>query len=329
VPGGVWYPRAKVAGPGSCLTRPLSARIFAFRGRRSHFRIDNKIGLRYSHDMRLSGRKPTFFAKRWTPRPRVALLILVGANVVAFVVQFFLQVYTPGLVHDCLGLSDRGVHSAYAWQFFTATFLHDGPWDLLGNTLILYLLGRDLELILGQRHFLFLYFAGIFGGELGHLFLMPSDCVLFAASGGVAAILVAYATVLPELELTSIVFFVLPLRLRAKYLAYGTLGIGFLLVIFDRGGAIVHSAYLGGGVAGWLYAHLLGFGRPSFFLRMLRKRQAEAERLKRLSPDQFMAEEIDPLLDKISRNGIASLTRNERRKLDQARERIAEQAESP
>src|SRR5262249_38726530 len=148
-----------------------------------------------------------------------------------------------------------------------------------------------------------------------------------AASGGVAAILVAYATILPELELTSMIFFVLPLRLKAKYLAYATLGIGLVLIIFDRSGAILHSAYLGGGVAGWFYAHLLGYGRPSFLQRILRQRQAEANRLKRMSADQFMLEEVDPLLDKISRTGIASLTRSERRKLEQAREKIAEQAE--
>jgi len=277
--------------------------------------------------MRLSGRKPSSFTKRWTPPHRIALLTLIGANFAAFVVQFFLQSYDHTLIRDYLALSDRGVHSAYAWQFFTAAFLHDGPWDFVGNMLILYLLGRDLESILGQRHFVLLYLSGIFGGELGHLFLMPTDCVLLAASGGVAAILVAYATILPELELTSILFFVLPLRLKAKYLAYAALGIGLLLVILDRGGPIVHSAYLGGAVAGWLYAHLLGFGRPSFLQRMLARRQVEAERLKRMTSDQFIAEEVDPLLDKISRKGIDSLTRGERRKLAQAREKIAEETE--
>lgn len=278
--------------------------------------------------MRLSGRKSSSFTRRWTQRQRVALLTLIGANVAAFVAQFFLQGYDPGFVREFLGLSDRGIHDAYAWQFFTAMFLHDGPWDLLANTLILYLLGRDVESILGQRHFLFLYFCGAFGGELGHLFLMPGDAVLFAASGGVAAVLVAYATILPELELTSMVFFVLPFRMKAKHLAYGAFALGLLLVIFDRRGAIVHSAYLGGCTAGWLYAHLLGFGRPSFLQRMLHQRQTEAERLRRMSAEQFISEEIDPLLDKISLQGLASLSRNERRKLAQAREKMAGQSES-
>jgi membrane associated rhomboid family serine protease len=278
--------------------------------------------------MRLSGRKPSSFTRRWTQQQRVALLGLISVNIVAFVAQLFLQNYDAAFVRDYLALSDRGIGDAYAWQFFTAMFLHDGPWDLLGNMLILYLLGRDVESILGQRHLLFLYFSGTIGGELGHLFLMPSNCALFAAAGGVAAVLVAYATILPELELTSVVFFILPLRLKAKHLAYGVLGIALLLVIVDRGSTVSHSSYLGGCAAGWLYAHLLGFGRPSFLQRVLRQRRVEAERLRRMSADQFMSEEIDPLLEKISRDGIASLTRSEKRKLAQAREKIAEQAES-
>src|SRR6202007_42394 len=109
-------------------------------------------------------------------------------------------------------------------------------WHLLGDMLLLYFLGRDLELILGQRHFLYLYLAGAIGGELGHLFLMPPDTVLLAASGGVAAVIVAYATVLPELELTTTRFFVLPLNLKPKHLAYAVIGVGLVLVCVDRNG---------------------------------------------------------------------------------------------
>src|ERR1043166_7090642 len=170
--------------------------------------------------MHLSGRKPLLFTRPWTERQRIVLLTLIGANVVGFVAQLFLDNYQPGFVRDYLALTGRGVHDAYAWQFVTAMFLHTGPWHLLGNMLVLYFLGRDIESILGQRHFLYLYLAGSIGGELGHLFLMPPDSVLLAASGGVAAVLVAYATILPELELVPRIFFVVPLHLKAKHLAY-------------------------------------------------------------------------------------------------------------
>jgi membrane associated rhomboid family serine protease len=290
--------------------------------------IDNGFSLRYSRDMRLSGRKPSSFTRRWTQRPRVILLGLIGVNVAAFVAQIFLDAYQPGFVREYLGLSERGVHAAYGWQFLTAIFLHDGPWHLIGNMLVLYLLGRDVESIIGQRQFLFLYLAGAAAGELGHLFLMPSTSVLFAASGGVAAVLLAYTTILPELELTSMIFLLLPVRLKAKYLAYAALAVALWGVTLDRNGAIAHSAYLGGIVAGWFYAHLLGFGRASILQRALRQRRANMERYRAMTPDQFISEEVDPILDKISREGLQSLTWSERRTLARAQEKIAEKAQT-
>jgi membrane associated rhomboid family serine protease len=107
--------------------------------------------------MRLSGRKYSSYTRRWTQRQRVVLLALIGINLIAFSAQLVIEASQPGLVWSYLGLSDAGVRDAYAWQFLTAMFLHISPWHLLGNMLILYLLGRDLESILGQRHFLYLY----------------------------------------------------------------------------------------------------------------------------------------------------------------------------
>jgi membrane associated rhomboid family serine protease len=270
--------------------------------------------------MRLSGGKSLSFPRRWTQQPRVVLLTLISLNVAVFVAQIFVEAYQPGFVRDYLAMTKNGLRDAYAWQFVTAAFLHDGPWHLSANMLVLYFLGRDLETILGQRQFLYLYLFGAFAGELGHLFLMPSDCILFAASGGVAAVLFAYATVLPELTIVPVV----SLRVKAKHVAYGAIGLSLILICTQRSGAIVHSAWLGGLAMGWLYAHLLGFGRPSFLQRFLTRRRAAIERLRHMDAGQFMAEEIDPLLEKISRVGVKNLTRAERRILAQAREKLLE-----
>ena len=273
--------------------------------------------------MRLSGRKPSPITKRWIQRPRIVLLSLIGLNVAVFVTQLFLDVYDPGFVREYLALSDQGLRSAYGWQFLTAAFLHDGPWHLLGNMFLLYLLGRDVESIIGQRQFFSLYLTGTLAGELGHLFLMPADSALLAASGGPAAVVVAYAAILPELELTSMIFFV-PIRLKAKHIGYGAFILSVLGVIFDRTATVAHSSFLGGCLAGWSYAHLLGFGRPSILQRVLRQKRADTERYRAMSPEQFIAEQIDPLLEKISREGMASLTRAERRLLAKAREKMLE-----
>lgn len=284
--------------------------------------MTKKCGCDILESMRLSGRKPSSFTRSWTQRQRVVLLALIGLNVAAFLTQLFLQAYEPGFVRDYLGLSEAGIQNAYAWQFLTAIFLHDGPWHLLGNTIVLYLLGRDVECILGQKHFLLLYLYGAIAGELGHLFLMPGTTVLLGASGGVAAVLMAYATILPELELTSLRLFV-PLRLKAKHLVYGAIALGAVLLVVDRNGTITHSAYLGGCAVGWLYAHLQGFGRPSFVQRALHERKREAARISQMDAKQFIAREVDPLLEKISREGLQSLTRGERQTLALGREKLA------
>ena len=276
--------------------------------------------------MRLSGRKTSSFIRPWTQRQRVVLVTLIGLNVAAFIAQLVMDGYQRGFVRNFLGLSEAGLQSAYAWQFVTAAFLHNGPWHLVGNMVVLYLLGRDVESIVGQRQFFFLFVSGAVAGELGHLFLMPSTTVLLAASGGVVAVLMAYATILPELELTGTPFLTRRLSLKAKHLAYGAVITGVLLLIVDRTGTVVHSSLLGGCAAGWLYAHLLGFGRPSFLQRALHQRRAAAERFQYMDAEQFIALEVDPLLEKISREGMQSLTRSERRTLARAKEKLAEKA---
>lgn len=272
--------------------------------------------------MRLSGRKASRFTRSWAPPQRIVLLSLIGLNAAAFIVQLVLTSWNQPFVLEYLGLSDRGINDAYAWQFFTAPLLHNNIWHFAADMLVLYFIGRDVEAIIGQRQFLFLYLFGAFSGELGHLFLMPSDCVLFGASGGVAAIFIAYATILPELEMTTLLLFMVPVRLKMRRLAQIALVVAIALLLYDRSGAVGHSAFVGGAIAGWFYAHLLGFGRTSLLQRVLRQRRLEAARLQSMRADQFVAEEIDPLLEKISQRGLASLSRRERRLLEQAREKM-------
>ena len=213
--------------------------------------------------MRLSRGKPSLFARPWRQNRRVLLFALIGLNVAGFVTQFFLDAFAPDFVRDYLALSDRGVHDAYAWQFVTAMLLYGSPWHFLGNVLVLYILGRDIESILGQRHFLYLFLSGAIGGELGHLFLMPSETLLYAASGGVAAVLIAYATILPELDLVAWDVARFSIHLKAKHAACALLCLSLVMLAMDRNGAVIHSAIPGGLAAGWLYANLLGFGHAS------------------------------------------------------------------
>ena len=274
--------------------------------------------------MRLSGRRTSSDPRHWSPPQQVAVFSLIGLSVAVYAAQLALEAARPALIAQYLGLSYRGVDQAYAWQFLSAMFLQPGFVSFFGGLFLLYFLGRDLATILGERHFLFLYLAGLVGGELGHLFLMPASAVLLGAGGGVAAMVVAYATVLPEVELIG-PHSVFPMRLKPKHLGCALFALGVLLILVDREGVIGHSAWLGGCAAGWLYAHLLGFGRPLFLERSLHRRRLALERRRQMSIEEFIAEEIDPVLEKISRTGLGSLTRKERRTLAQAREKMTAQ----
>ena len=272
--------------------------------------------------MRLSRGKPSIFARPWQESRRVVLLGLIALNVASFVTQLFLDAFEPGFVHDYLALSKNGVENAYAWQFVTAPLLYGNSWHFLGNLLVLYILGQDIESILGQRHFFYLFLSGAIGGELSHLFLMPSETLLYAASGGVAAVVIAYATILPELDLIAWRVRRFSLRVKAKQIACGILFLSLVMLMVDRNGAVIHSAIPGGLAAGWLYSNLLGFGHASWLQRLLRSRREAAERVERMSAAEFIEHEIDPVLDKISRSGMQSLTRAELRILSRAREKV-------
>ena len=272
--------------------------------------------------MRLSRGKQSGIAKPWTEARRVALVALVGVNIVAFTVQLILEATQPGFVRDFLALSDRGLRDAYSWQFVSGMWLHTGPLHFLGNLLILYFLGRDIEPILGQRDFTYLFLCGAVAGELGHLFLMPAEALLYGASGGVAAVIMAYATILPELDLISWRKRLFSVRFKAKHLAYAIAFIGLVMLMVDRHGALIHSAIPGGFAAGWLYAQLLGYGQPSWLQRKLAERRDAAQRIARMTRNEFIECEIDPLLEKISRSGMQSLSRAERRLLAGARDKI-------
>jgi len=272
--------------------------------------------------VRLSRGKPSLFAQPWQQNRPVALLALVGLSVAGFVAQFLLDAFQPGFVRDYIAISKNGIYDAYSWQFVTAALLYGNPWHFFGNVLVLYLLGRDIETILGQRHFLYLFISGTIGGELGHLFLMPADTVLFAASGGTAAIVLAYATILPELELVSWRIPIFPIPIKAKHFATALIFLSIVMLIVDREGAVVHSAIPGGVGAGWLYANLLGFGHVSWLRRLLHRRREAADRIQRMTRAEFIEQEIDPLLEKIAQQGVESLSRAERRLLAQAREKV-------
>ena len=276
------------------------------------------------------------FTRRWTEGRVTATAILVGAQAFAYALQLCLEKYgldrsyatgwTPWScaewLRDLFGLSGDGIGAGNYWQFVSFAFLHSGPFHALANALILFAAGRELEPIIGQRRFVALFLGGTFLGGLVHWLVLPG-VALMGMSAGVVAVLVAFTTTLPELEVTMNLFFVLPVRLRAKHLAAALVGVCALMWFAGTLPEVGPVAMLAGCAVGWFFARHDGFGNPLFFQRYLFEKRQRAARLERMTPDQFISVEIDPILEKISRDGMQSLTRAERKILDQGREKIS------
>ena len=89
-------------------------------------------------------------------------------------------------------------------------------------------------------------------GGLLQTLASPDSVDLVGASGAVCALLVGFATLLPRLEITALIFFVIPVRMKAATLGW-IIVIGSLVFwIFNIEPGIGHLAHLGGAVAGFL-----------------------------------------------------------------------------
>jgi membrane associated rhomboid family serine protease len=270
------------------------------------------------------------FTRRWSVGKPSVTIVLLAVHVGAFAAQFVFELlqsnhfvqFEP--LAPFLGLNATKVYAGAWWQFLSFPFLNDSPWPfhLLGNMVLLYFAGREVEPIVGPRHFLSLYIGGILLGSVTHFFVMPGE-TLVGVSAGVAALLAAYSTILPELEVGANLFFILPLRLRAKYVALCIALISIVLWVTFTGTIIGPASVATGSFFGWLYVKQLGYGNPLALQRYIFNRRQRAQRLERMNAEQFISTEIDPILEKIGREGMQSLTRAERKILEKGREKIA------
>jgi membrane associated rhomboid family serine protease len=295
--------------------------------------------------MRPSRRQSPPFIRRWAAGyPSVTVLLIalcVGAFAAQCIVGWMLAAEPPDsrwILWKYLALDHPSMIEGQYWKLVTYGFLHPEPWPLIlaANMLLLYLAGREVEPIVGKTHFIAIFALGnVIGGGADWLAMsaMPETRVVGVAAG-VAAVIVAFTTVLPELEVTMLLFFVVPLRIRAKHLAMALVATcGFLCFMLRLESTAVSAAgmlaasmgpagILAASVFGWAYVKQLGFGNPLPIQRFIFERRQRAARLARMTPEQFMKMEMDPILEKISREGMRSLSRSERKILDQGRSKF-------
>jgi len=263
---------------------------------------------------------------------------LLIANIVIFFIDRLLAGHpdATGPLVSWFALSWYDLRRGMIWQLVSYMFLHGHLLHLAGNMLGLFFFGRELEMRLGPRRFLSLYFGGGILGALGWLALgalglysIAHPVTMIGASGAVFAIVGAYAALYPHRQVTLLLFFVIPVTMTARTLAivFGVLSVALL----SAGDQIAHAAHLAGGIAGYVYAmYLVGGGRRygggHGGMGILRDGLAKLRRMRfrvtDLSDDTAAHpvdwERVDQILVKIKRQGFGSLTPSERAELERA-----------
>jgi len=290
-------------------------------------------------------------------RAKSALSRLIIINIAVFIliniINLFLWLFT--VESDLAGVagatritywfavpSDLGELLRKPWTLFTYMFTQEGFFHLFFNMIVLYFGGRIFVEYLNEKKLVNMY---VWGGIIGALFFIISfnifpvfsDTVAYSvalgSSASVLAILIAAATYVPDYTVYLLFFG----KVKLKYVAIVFVVIDILSI--NRGNPGGHIAHLGGAVWGFLSIMLLkqGYSNPlginwysfrnisnwfkttpksNFKNVHYNKAPATDEDYNKMRAEK--QKKIDAILDKISRSGYESLTKDEKELLFKA-----------
>jgi len=214
------------------------------------------------------------------------------------------------------------------WTLVSYAFIHQNLFHILSNLLILYYIGNLFLDFYTKKQFLNFYLlGGIFGGIvfLAYYYFIAKTIALplAGASAAVTTIFIAIATKIPRYSLQ--LRFIGSVELWALAAIWVVLSI-LQLANPDKGSAIAH---LSGAVFGYIYAKQLSKGNDigswfeqliNYFTNLLKPKnkspfKAVYKTKKRTSTNEVSKSKqrkIDDILDKISKSGYESLTKEEK-----------------
>lgn len=282
------------------------------------------------------------FLQEWT-----GVLTIIVANIAIWVANLLGANEFP--INRFLALEgDLPQHLLKVWELVTYGFVHDShnPWHLVFNMLALWFFGREVEEIMGRAEFFRFYMTAIVLAGIAWLVsvqvgqpLQAPRMFLVGASGAVMAVLAVFIWYFPRQ--TVLLWGVLPVPAWA---------LGILYFVSDvqgaasGGGNVAHVAHVAGAIFGLLYAWRgWQLGDLTDVLAAFRRRRMRVVRPQddfdiphrptaaprdgsRLDAD--LQQEVDRILEKISRSGESSLTAAERDTLTQASRRLKERSRS-
>jgi membrane associated rhomboid family serine protease len=290
-----------------------------------------------------------------SPRMTRAVQWLLALNIGVYFLQ--LTLFGQDAVYSALAL-DPARFPANWWTLVSYMFVHAWLAHLAFNMFTLWMFSPRLEREWGTRTFVWFYlFCGV-GGAIAHLVFAQHSAVI-GASGAISGVLVAYALRWPDEEVY--LFGVIPMRSRWLILAMLAMNLVFALSPSSR---IDWTAHVGGMAFGWIFLKLYAIGginrvrgwvsavpdesedmpravpriRPPMRDRaagvdevvarsnaiVLRESKPLQHAPRQESPKEYAAR-VNRVLDKISQQGIESLTRDERRLLEEMSRKLRDE----
>ncbi len=278
---------------------------------------------------------------------------VIGTIVAFFVLQeLSIKLFRSTFFFDFAALEISALKHGRVWTLLTYSLLHANFLHILCNSLGIFFVGRILEPILGPRHLLWLLGLSILGGSLLWTAVnFNQNAPLVGISAGVMGWFTLFCLLFWDRPINLLLFFIIPITIKPRWLFYIFGGIELFGMIFGEilrrntlygeSSGVAHSAHIGGIVAGLLYYHLIlrtrdtphatkpEIEKPGWFKRTNKSstpQNAYKVNVSTPPPPSTPADlraEVDRILDKINSHGFASLTDNEKRTLDEARDLIS------
>jgi membrane associated rhomboid family serine protease len=261
------------------------------------------------------------------PRATWAVMRLIWMQLLLSLAIIFEQgIFKTDAMAEYFALTYNGVFaSGRIWQLLTATLIDIDPLSLLFNLLALWTFGSELEQRWGRRAFLQYAVACALGSAavfltLGFYFPAIRGLPYVNATGFLLGLFLAYAVHWPDRQ----VWFMFLFPIRIKYLLLIVGGLEIVYALRHPLAPFIVAAHLGGLVAAGILLWLSGGeiasladGAARFWQRLKPKPKGPAEKSQPNSEAK-----IDEILDKISRDGMKSLSAAEKKFLRDASDRM-------
>jgi len=209
----------------------------------------------------------------------------------------------------------------FPWTLFTYGFFHSEPIHLLFNLIFLYYISTLFYTFFNTKQFLTVYFLGSFFAGLifvafGYFFNYSN--LIVGASASIMAVFIAVVTFVPSYSIR------LPLLgyFKIWHLAFFYIFLDVVQLLTENTGG--HIAHLSGAAVGFAFSFLIKKGfdlseiftikkkKNNTFKKIYKNKPIKKYQSARVSDVNFTQRQIDEILEKISKSGYESLTKEEK-----------------